>query len=264
MPSAPIFLRSVVSSWRGLLSWSVAIIAVLFLYLPLYPSMNTPELNQMLNSLPTELVQALGYEQISSGDGYTQATFFGLLGFVLITIAGISWGAAAIAGNEESGQLELTLAHAVGRVQYALESAAALVVKILLLGVVTFIGISLLNGPSELGLDAGNLLAVTLAWMGLGLFAGTIALAVGAVTGRRTWAIGAASGVAVLGYAFDALGNMNQNVEWLQPFSPYHWTFGNAPLSTGFDWGGLALLWGLSVVLIAVAAWALARRDITG
>ena len=69
MPNAPIFLRSVVSSWRGLLSWAVAIIAVLILYLPLYPSMNTPELNQMLNNLPTELVQALGYEEISSGYG---------------------------------------------------------------------------------------------------------------------------------------------------------------------------------------------------
>lgn len=264
MNSTPIFTRSVLGSWRGLLAWAVAIVAVLLLYLPLYPSMQTPELSQMINNLPSELVQALGYEDITSGAGYTQATFFGLIGFILITIAGISWGSAAIAGNEESGQLELTLAHAVGRVQYALESAAALVVKILLLGVVAFVCIILLNDPSELGLQSANLFAVILAWTGLGLVAGTVALASGAVTGKRAWAIGASSGVMVLGYAFDALGSMNPDIEWLQPFSPYHWAFSDAPLTHGFDWGGLALLWGLSSLLIVVSAWALARRDITG
>lgn len=264
MSSTPIFIRGVLGSWRGLLAWAAAIVAVLLLYLPLYPSMQTPELSQMINNLPSELVQALGYEDITSGAGYTQATFFGLIGFILIIIAAISWGSAAIAGNEESGQLELTLAHAVGRVQYALESAAALVVKVLLLGVVAFLGITLLNGPSELVLQADNLLAVILAWTGLGLTAGTVALAAGAVTGKRAWAVGASSSVVVLGYAFDALGEMNPDMEWLQPFSPYHWAFRNAPLAQGVDWGGLTLLWGLSFLLIGVSAWALARRDITG
>lgn len=264
MASAPVFFRGVLGSWRGLLGWAAAIVAVLLLYLPLYPSMQSPELNQLLDSLPTELVKALGYEQISSGEGYTQATFFGLLGFVFITIAAISWGAAAIAGSEESGQLELTLAHAVGRVRYALESGAAMIVKIALLGVVAFLGILLLNGPSELGVQAGNLFAVTLAWTGLGLLTGAVSLAAGAVTGRRAWAIGAGAGIAVFGYALDALGNMNPDLEGLQRFSPYHWAFGNMPLASGFDVGGLVLLWVLGTALIVVSACALARRDITG
>lgn len=264
MSSAPILRRSLLGSWRGLLGWSTAIVAVLLLYLPLYPSMRSPELNQMLASLPSELVKALGYEQITSGPGYTQATFFGLLGFILLCIATIAWGAAAIAGSEESGQLELTLAHAVGRVRYTLESAAALVGRILLLGVVAMAVILALNGPSELELAPGNLLATVLAWLGLGLLSGTVALLTGAVTGRRSWAIGAGAAVAVLGYAFDALGNMNPDLDWLQPFSPYHWAFGAAPLSSGFDLPGLAGLWGLSLVLIGLSAWALSRRDITG
>src|SRR3546814_2524257 len=57
-------------------------------------------------------------------------TFFGLIGFLLLTIAAISWGSAAIAGAEESGKLELNLAHGVSRTQYALESALAVLVKI--------------------------------------------------------------------------------------------------------------------------------------
>ena len=165
---------------------------------------------------------------------------------------------------EETGRLELTLAHAVGRAQYALESAAALIVKMLALGAVAFLLILTLNTPVELGLSATNLLAVTLAWAGLGLLSGTAALAVGAATGRRSWAIGAGAGVAVLGYGLDAVGGTGEDLTWLANLSPYHWAFGNAPLADGFDWGGLVLLWGLSAALIAIAVWALSRRDILG
>ncbi|WP_018296587.1 ABC transporter permease subunit [Corynebacterium lubricantis] len=264
MKTLPIFTGDLEAGWRSLVAWSVAIIAVLCLYLPIYPSMNTPQLTQMIQALPAELTQALGYDQITSGQGYTQATFFGLMGFVLIAIAAISWGAAAIAGEEESGQLELTLAHSVGRVQYALETAGALVVKLVLLGAVATVVITVLNSPSELGIGSTELFAEIFAWVGLGLLCGCAALAAGALTGRRAWAIVAGAAVAVLGYAFNALGNMSSNVEWLKYLSPYDWAYRNTPLLDGFDWGGLALLWGLSLVLIVVSAVALARRDIKG
>jgi ABC-2 type transport system permease protein len=45
-------------------------------------------------SLPPELVRTIGYENITTGAGYAQATFFGLTGFFLITIASITWGGA--------------------------------------------------------------------------------------------------------------------------------------------------------------------------
>lgn len=263
-PAAPILSRHLLDGWRGQLGWSLGIAAVIGMYLPLFPSLQSPELSKLIDSLPAELVNALGFDQIASGAGYTQATFFGLLGFVLAVIASISWGAAFIAGTEETGRLELTLAHAVGRAQYALESAAALIVKMLALGAVAFLLILALNSPVELDLSAANLLAVTLAWAGLGLLSGTAALAVGAATGRRSWAIGAGAGVAVLGYGLDAVGGSNDDLTWLANLSPYHWAFGNAPLAEGFDWAGLGLLWGLSAALIAVAVWALSRRDILG
>lgn len=183
---------------------------------------------------------------------------------VLAAIASISWGAAFIAGTEETGRLELTLAHAVGRAQYALESAAALVVKMLALGAVAFLLILAINAPAELDLSATNLLAVTLAWVSLGLLSGVAALAFGALTGRRTWAIGAGAGIAVLGYGLDAVGGTNEDLAWLSNLSPYHWAFGSTPLADGFDWGGLGLLWGLTATLIGITAWALSRRDILG
>lgn len=258
----PVLRRQIVDSWRGVVGWSIGIAGVLLIYLPLFPSMQTPELAGMLDSLPPELVRTLGYENITTGAGYAQSTFFGLIGFVLITIAGISWGAEATAGAEESGQLELILAHDVGRVRYALESAAALALKLLVLGAVGYVVVWLVNDPAGLELDAGNLLAVSKAWVGLGLLAATAAFAVGAATGRRTWAIGAGSALAVGGYVLQAVANNSQDLEWLHNLSPIYWAYGDVPLANGYDWPGLALLWGGSAILVALATAALARRDI--
>lgn len=260
----PVFRRLVLDGWRGMLGWIVGIAAVLALYLPLYPSLASAQMTEIINSLPPELVDVLGYDDIATGAGYTNATFFGLLGYVLLAIATTAWGAAFIAGAEETGRLELTLAHAVGRVQYAVESIAALIAKILVLAVVTYGLIFALNEPSELGLSAVNLLAIILAWASLGVMSGTAALAAGALTGRRMWAIGAGAGAAVLAYVMDAVGKSNDDLEWLQTISPFYWAYGHSPLAEGFDWPGLALLWGLSAIFIALTTLGLARRDILG
>lgn len=259
-----VFLRLVMDGWRGMIGWLIGIAAVLALYLPLYPSIASPQMTELINNLPTELVEVLGYDDIVTGAGYTQATFFGLLGYVLIAIAATAWGAAFIAGTEETGRLELTLAHAVGRVQYAIESIAALLAKILVLALMVYLMIWALNEPSELNLSAVNLLAGTIAWGSLGLLSGSAALAVGALSGRRMWAIAAGAGVAVIGYVFDAVGNTNEDLQWLYNFSPYHWAYGTSPLTEGFDWSGFALLWALCAIFIGLTATGLARRDILG
>ena len=260
----PVLRRVLADGWRGLALWAAGISAVAMLYLPLFPSMRSPELTSLLNSLPQELVRTLGYGSITSGPGYVQATIFGLIGFVLLVIAAIGWGAAHVGGAEETGSLELTLAHGVGRVRYAIEGAAALIVKLLVLGASTWAVIWALNAPAELELDAVGLLAGTIAWASLGLLCATAALAGGALTGRRSWGLRLGAAVAVIGYVLQAVANNSDDLDWLRVLSPYDWAFGHAPVANGFEWGGLALLWGGSVVLTAVATVALARRDVLG
>lgn len=260
----PVLRRWFADGRRALLGWSAGMIAVALLYLPLFPSMRSPELTNLLDSLPPELVRTLGYDDIASGAGYTQATMFGLLGFVLLTVAGVSWGAALVGGAEESGRLELTLAHGVGRVQYALESAAALLLRLVVLGAVVLVVVAVLNGPAQLDLEPGHIVAGTVAWVSLGALSATAALAAGAASGRRSWGVGAGTGVAVVGYVLQALAKNSEHLRALRLFSPYHWAFGEAPLAHGADLAGLALLWLGSAVLLAVTASALARRDVLG
>lgn len=259
----PLFAVALESSWRSLAGWCVGLTAVLFLYLPLYPSIGgSAQTQQLISSLPPQLVRTLNYDQIGTGPGYTQSTFFGLMGFVLTTIAVIAWGAAAVGGDEESGQLELTLAHGVTRLQVVLERFAALVVRIAVLTVVVFGVVLALNGPSRLGLDPGHLAGMCLEFGLLALLTGTVALAAGAVTGRRVWGIGAGTAVAVLGYVFNALGNQSPDLAGLHAYSPYHAVFGPDPLANGAD-GGVVLAFAVAIaILVAVAVAAFARRDV--
>jgi ABC-2 type transport system permease protein len=241
------------------------VLAALLLYVPLFPSIGgNADMLELLDSLPPELVNAIGYNQIATGAGYVQSTFYGLMGFLLLTIAGISWGTAAIAGDEETGSLELTLAHGVSRTQVVVERTAAVIVRLAWLGLLSAVVVIALNDSADLGIEPAHAFAVAAALVGLTLLSAAVSIAVGAITGRRLFATAAGAGVAVLGYTLNAVANQSTDLDPLHAWSPLHWAYGNTPLADGVDWGGLALLYGISAALILLATLALNRRDVTG
>lgn len=261
----PLLRKSLADARRSSAIWALGMLAMMGLYLPLFPSIGgNDQMQQLIEQLPPELVNALNYGQIATGAGYTQATVFGLLGLLLMSIMSISAGAGAIGGDEEAGLLELTLAHGVTRTQVVLERAAAAVIRVLLLQAFVLVVLLLLKGPSELGFDAGHAAAGVLMFTLLVLLCGCFALLGGAVGGRRVHGIAAGAAVAVLGYAFNAIGNQNPDLEWLHAISPYYWAYGESPLLNGVDAPAAALLVGVGAVCIALAVVALRRRDVHG
>lgn len=261
----PLFSRSLRESWRSTVGWSLGVAAAMFMYLPLFPSLGgNPDVQELLDSLPEEMVRAIGYQSLTTGAGYTQSTFYGLIGFALLVIAATSWATAAIAGDEENGSLELTLGHAISRTQVVLERTAAVVLRLAWLGLLSALLVLALNDSAGLGIDPAHALAGAGAIVGIASLVAAAGIAVGAITGRRVYASGAAAGVAVLAYAFNAIGNQGEELEWLHALSPYHWAYGNTPLSDGADWSGLGLLYGVTAVLVGVAVVALNKRDIAG
>lgn len=263
--SLPLLRRALADSWRSLIGWSLGVVAAMALYLPLFPSLGgNPDVEKLLAGLPPELVNTIGYDEIATGAGYTQSTFYGLLGFVLLTIAATSWGTAAVAGDEETGSLELTLAHGVSRTQVILERSSALVIRLAWLSALSALLVIAMNDFAELDIEPAHAFAGAAAILGLTLLSATAAVAVGALTGRRVFATGAGAGVAVLGYALNAVANQSDDLDWLHTWSPYHWAYGGSPLADGAHWGSLALLYGVSVAFTVIAVAALNRRDITG
>ncbi|MEO5778626.1 MULTISPECIES: ABC transporter permease subunit [Arthrobacter] len=263
MTKLPLFTRAFMDSWRATLGWAAGLAAAIMLYLPLYPSIGgSAQMGEMLKALPSGMIKALNYEEITSGPGYTQATIFGLIGFALMTAASVAWGAAAVGGDEESGQLELTLAHGVTRIQVVLERTLALAGRVVLLTALVFVLIMLLNDSAGLGIMVGNLFGASVIFAGLALLTGTAALLGGAVSGRRTVGLACGAGVGVVAYVFNAVGRQSPDVEWLLNLSPYHWAYGTNPLTDGPDWAAAGWLWVLAAALAALSALALNGRDV--
>ncbi|MGO4859668.1 ABC transporter permease subunit [Arthrobacter sp. 2MCAF14] len=259
----PLFRRAFLDPWRSTLGWAAGLAAVIALYVPIFPSISSSsQMQVMIDSLPREMTKALNYDQIATGPGYTQATVYGLIGFLLMTIASVSWGAAIVGGDEESGQLELTLAHGVTRTQVVLERALSLLLRIALLSAIVFSVVLMLNESARLKINPQNLFGATVLFAGLALLSGTTALFVGAISGRKTFGLAAGAAVGVLGYVFNAVGRQSPDVEWLLNLSPYHWAYGNSPVTNGADWAAAGWLWGISAGLVLLSAVALQRRDV--
>lgn len=258
----PLTRRELSEGRRGLIGWALGVVGVIALYLPFYPSAGGSEMVQTyLEAFPPELSRVFGLDRMATGAGYTQAAYFGLTAFLLLAIAAVGWGSQAVAGDEESGSLELVLAHGVTRPQLVLERFLALLLKLGALALAGWLAIMALSGPSQLGLNGARVAAASLALLALTALVGALALAVGAATGRRAFATAAGAAVAVGAYALDAVA-VTAGAPWLQRLSPYHWAYGADPITTGLDLPGLALLCGVTALLVLAGVLAFSRRDV--
>lgn len=244
---------------RGLAGWAVGLAAVSTLYLSFYGIMGE-DLTTYTDSLPGGMIDTFGFQDLTSAAGFAQSTIYGLLGPILLLIAGMTRGVGAIAGDEASGALETEVSAAAARQDVYLGRALGLTGFVLALGLVVALVTVVINGPSGLDLPLGRILAGAAALTLLALVHAMIAFAVGAATGRTDLALGVTVIVAVLGWFANNLGP--RLADWVQPLSPWDWAYGDQPLATGPDWTGLGLLAALTVAALAVGLLRFPRRDL--
>lgn len=244
---------------RSLALWSLAVAAVSAMYVSFYPSIGGAEMESLIEDLPEGLVTALGYDRIGTPGGYLTSTVYGLLGPVLLLVFAIATGARLIAGDEEDGTLELTAP--VSRRELYAQRLLALVVDVLLLVAVLTLVTWTIVAALDIEVSFMNILAGSTGLLLLVLGLGTLAFSVGAVTGRRTVAVGVAAGAAVLAFILNAIGP-TIDAGWMTAVSPFSWFLGNEPLTNGFDLSGLALLAAVPIVAAVVGVLAFARRDL--
>lgn len=222
---------------RSLLAWAVAIAGVSAMYTAFYPTIGAGPMEDMLDSMPAELTSAMGFDAIASASGYVTSTVYSLVGIVLLLVHGIAQGAKVIAGQEESGLLELELTSPVARTRIYAERLVALWVGLLALVAALSLTIMVLTATLPLDISNTNIVSTgALMWLTGGLFS-TLALATGAATGRRSIGLGVSAGAAVAMYVSNALGPL-AGLAWMTSISPFDWYLGADPLTAGIDWVG--------------------------
>jgi ABC-2 type transport system permease protein len=253
-----VFAKTLWDQRRSLLWWAVGLLGVVVVYvLPYRQYLEQGALNV---DYDTALYQAVGFDATPAG--YLQGALFSLTGALLVIMAAVVAGARAIAGDEEAGMLELLLAHPVSRTRLVLERFGALAATVAWLGLVVWAATIAAAGAADMGIASSRITVTVLGLALLALGFGTVALAAGAITGRRGLVLGVTAALAVAAYLANAVAPQVQALGGVQKLSPFYYYLGGDPLRTGLDLGHLAVLATIPLALLAVAVWSLSRRDV--
>jgi ABC-2 type transport system permease protein len=258
-----VFTKTIRDQRRALLWWSLGFVGTVLLYSAFWPTIreNASQFNDYIAKLP-EAVRNLIGGNYGTPQGYVQAEMFSLLLPVLLLVYAIGAGARAIAGEEESGTLDLLLSTPIRRSRVLLDKLWAMVGASLMLATLAWLSIVAIGRPFGLTVGLVNLAAAAVNLLLLGVAFGSIALAVGSATGTKAKAIGVTSGLALVTFIVRTLAPSVPAIKPLRLLSPFFYYAGHQPLSNGFNGADVAVLAGIAVVAALVALVAFDRRDL--
>jgi ABC-2 type transport system permease protein len=214
--------------------------------------------------IPHGLGDFIGGGDLSTIAGWLRAEVVSVYGPLVFAGIAITSASATTAGEEEDRIFSLVLAHPVPRERLLLAKAGAIALMLVALAALVFGGLLLALELAGGGVGVANLAAVSLSLLMLGLVVEGLALALGAGTGRRGLAGGGAAAVVLGMFLVNGLAPAVSAISWLRYVSVFHYYEGADPITTGFDWSGIAVLAVLAVVLVTAAVVGFARRDLRG
>ncbi len=251
---------------RGLMWWAFGLFVAGATYAPFYPSIkeNAETLEKYMQSMPDFLREAfLGASgDFTSPAGYLNTELFNFFAPILLLLFAIGAGARATAGEEEQQTLDILLSTPVPRRRIVAEKFGAMLLGAAGLSAVLWISIPLTGPPFELTPSLWDLTAAVVMCYLLAIAFGSIALAVGASTGRRSMAIAVTAGIAAGTYLLDLLVPAIRSIEWLQLLSPFHYYLGAEPMLRGLDVRGCLVLLGIAAAGFAASLVLFERRDL--
>lgn len=260
--SVDILTKSLWDARRSFLGWAIGLAGAAGIYTSSYALIEPTSYEEVIDAFPTEILEAMGWDDIATPTGYLGSTVFGLVVPILAVIFAIAVGTRFLAGDEEAGTMELTLSHPVSRTSLVLQRAGAALLAGLGAGVVVSMAVMGLAGPVGLDVPASRIIAASFS---LGLMAvafAMLAVAIGAWVGRRGIVLGACSAVAVFAYFASTVLTTVDGFEWLDRTSLFYYYDGQDILEDGLSIGNLVVLIVVSVVLLVVAVIGFQRRDV--
>ena len=244
--------------WQ-IIGYGLALLSMAAMIIFIWPSYrSTVESIKLPPALQAFLGSDLSY---ASAPGFISAEFFSWIPVLLIVYAVVQ-GTGAIAGEEGSGTIDLLMAQPVARSTMVLQKCLAFCAGAVLVVVLGFVGfvvsipfVSIDVTLADAAVACANMLPITLLFFALSLW-------LGAVAPNRAVAAGVAAAVATFAYFVNSLASGVQEVSGLRFASPFYYYGAGLPLVKGIDWLHVALLLGVTLLLIVMALRAFERRDI--
>ncbi len=275
-----IYVRWLRDRLRSSVLWTVGLAIVIVATAAFYPSLASATGQSLENSTGamSSLLGLGGGIDPSSPLGYLWIGLYAnILPWVLMAL-GIVLGAAAIAGDEDTGVLEYLMARPVTRTTVALSrfaaavtilfavsglSALSLIVSLPLFQLGDAVTTTSVDGSTITapGATPTDVLVGTFAAFAVSIGVMGVAYLIGGITGRKGLTLGAASGFAIAGYVLYTLSQSTGSLDALTWVSPWRWYIADAMLIDGLT-ANVLLPFGLALICL-VAGWQMfLRRDL--
>jgi ABC-2 type transport system permease protein len=255
--------RYAMNRLRGqILGWGLTLAALGLFLIPFYDVFREQQegMLKLLESYPKGLMAFFG----DMGDFFSPAgyldTYFSYLP-VIVGIFAVLAGSGLTAGDEESGRLDLVLAHPVGRSGLFFGRLAAFVAAAVGIMAIGWFGFSVTLGSTSLDVTWGQMALPFLSLLVQVLAYGALALLLSMLLPSRRLAASAAGLVMVASYFLSSLSRINEDLHVVAQLLPHDYYQGGKAIA-GLNWTWLLGLLAVSAAL-ALLAWVLfLRRDI--
>lgn len=215
-------------------------------------------------NIPKGVAQLLGGADYGTITGWFRSEIGSVYGPLVIGALAIAGACATTAGEEEDRILAIVLAQPITRPRLVAAKAAAIAAVVLIIAIGAWAGMIFGVALGGGGITLGHITALALLLACFGLAGGALALAVAAATGRRSFSVAVAAGIAILGWLINGFAPLVGVVSWLKYLSLFYYYAGHDPLTQGVDIADIAVLVGLTLMLLMVAMAAVGRRDLRG
>jgi len=263
-----IFLKELRDRRISFFWWGISFFSLILMVGSVFPSIQKSGagFQSYIENLPDAFKAAFMLEgaiDLTSAKGFLNAELFSMMIPVMLIVFTVGFGSGAIAGEEEAGTLDLLLANPLPRWRVLIEKFVAMVLGTSLLGFVVWISLVVTAAAFDLNISAGPLAAATVSSSLLGLTFGVIALALGAATGRKGLAIGAAIGLTTASYLLNVLAKSVESLKNYDKLSLFYYQVNADPLNNGLRLGDVAVFVGIISLFLIIALLGFQRRDLS-
>ncbi|MDN4478611.1 ABC transporter permease [Demequina lignilytica] len=218
---------------------------------------------QFADAFPDSIMAMVGFADYSRPEGWYHGEGLSILAPVAVGVVAIAAG-AALAGEERRRTISVLLTSRVSRTRVAWTRATAVLIASLGVSALTVVGMALGNWIAGLGMSYAHIFGTGVLLWGLGAVLGGVAFLGGALTGQPRIAVGAGTGVAIVGWALTAFAAVNDALEPIAHASPFYYVTWHFPLDNGMYWYQPVVLFGAAAALFAAGVAAYRERDLRG
>ena len=250
------------SRWKGVVGWGIGLTLFGAMYISVWPQAEA----QMVSLSDLSLYQALGF-YMGSFEEYLGSVVILFLP-ILLGIYAVVTGTKALAGEEDSGTLELVMARPLARWQIVVTKAVAIgiaMIAILFLGALGDAAVLAgIKTTYETSLMPGSIFRAMLTGWPIVMAFAMISFFLGSFMPSRRLASVVATLILIASYFGENIAGMVESLDVVKPFSLFTYFDSSAAVFTrGPETSDVLVLLGVAAVFFALTLVSFQQRNVT-